>query len=315
MRLQMNRSTLKSIKRNPRFKAVFVLGARHSGVSLLTSLLSKYYNMNRVGLSQFSLQFRPAVYLNDAWDEYAISEERLIDSIIQNLLPETFKDRLNLSPNTKEIFKRLQKKDLEGVFEVLMESAIGSQGNAEYCIDTVHRYSSAEFLKEAFPSGRFIHIIRDGRDIALTDFRFPGNLKNWAFSALKWKHGIDTSLQFSQSLPQERFAEVRYEDLLSAPQIVLERLRNFLGISDKKGKIRQRINCEVQNDLPLDYPAMWKRRLSLQDRIAFERVAAEELARYGYETFTQSAQLPRLIEPAFWDAPDHLKSEAEILAV
>lgn len=305
----------KSTKKNSRFKAAFVLGAWHSGASLLADLLSKYFTMNPAGLSQIAFQFRPAVHLNGNLSDYQIPAERLINNIIQNLRLEPFKEPWKLPPNNKELLKRLQTKDIEGVLETILESAITLRRIPEYWIDTVHRYSYAEVLKDIFPSARFIQVIRDGRDIALANFRFPDNVKNWALSALKWKQGVSASLQFAQSLAPEQFIEIRYEDLLSAPHIVMERLRNFLEIEDTGGFLRQQIEQGIRDDLPLDYPAMWKRRLSWQDKMTFEKVAAEELARYGYETFTWPAQSPHFIESDPWVSvpADYPKEIAELL--
>lgn len=279
----MEKITKRSVLKNPQFEPIFVIGEFHSGATLVSRLLTKYFDMHWAPLSELAIRYNNQLDLFGDLN-YNNNLIRLIEDILCHPRLVSLKKHFNLKIGVKQVFKRVKHRDLQSVLQGIFES-LPYQGR---WVDKVHDHQpSIEILKEIFPTARFIHIVRDGRDIALANLRLPDNVKNWALSAMKWKHYIAAVDQFSRSLSREHFIEIRYEDLLSAPQIVLERLRTFLGISDAEGQLRDLVARYIHDDLPLDFPAMWKHQLSNRDAMTFEKVAAELLSRYGYETFTQ----------------------------
>lgn len=81
----------------------------------------------------------------------------------------------------------------------------------------------------AFPEARFIHIIRDGRDVALSAkdvffgerAAFPNLLKSWRDQIFRAR---------KQSAQLNHYLEIRYEDLVTDTQTVLERVCAFIEL-------------------------------------------------------------------------------------
>lgn len=84
------------------------------------------------------------------------------------------------------------------------------------------------FLAELFPTAQFVHVIRDGRDVAVSHrkrFGYASSLN----SARKWPTYIRTARAAARSLPPEQYLEVRYEALVGNTEDTLRRLVAWLG--------------------------------------------------------------------------------------
>ncbi len=107
-------------------------------------------------------------------------------------------------------------------------------------------YLIAPLVLRCFPRARFIHIIRDGRDVAfrqhLTDdpatplghdilqrlnaLDQPPHIRG----ALSWKFQVEKYARFAQQIPQQNQLELRYEALCANPLASFERVADFLDI-------------------------------------------------------------------------------------
>jgi hypothetical protein len=105
-------------------------------------------------------------------------------------------------------------------------------------------------LNRLFPKAKFIHIIRDGRDVVAsmmktfenTIYYLPGekwphvripNYKNLLDNpshikaAIQWSYCIETSLKQLQKIEKERQLSFYYEDLLDHPKTIIEKIVRF----------------------------------------------------------------------------------------
>ncbi|MEO0949377.1 MAG: sulfotransferase, partial [Cyanobacteria bacterium J06641_5] len=91
---------------------------------------------------------------------------------------------------------------------------------------TVHRHFDR--LLYVWPDAKFIKILRDGRDVARScmSMKWAGNI--WR-GADRWIRAENLWAKMSRSLPQERYIELRYEDLITQPEATLARICEFVG--------------------------------------------------------------------------------------
>jgi hypothetical protein len=114
------------------------------------------------------------------------------------------------------------------------------------------------FLDYLFPRARYIHLIRDGRDVAFCDHTGPSQAfwkkvyfgtdrinawrgysltgKNYrkrrhVFNAAHWVSSVQVGLNYGAML-RERCLEVRYEDLCLSFRTTARRVQEFLGLGD-----------------------------------------------------------------------------------
>ncbi len=154
-------------------------------------------------------------------------------------------------------------------------------------------------LAELFPEARFVHLIRDGRDVALAmrDTSWAPKTANEAASY--WIQRVEQGREDGSRLGSERYLEVRYEDLVLSPGPVLHRVCTFLGIAFHPAMLdytsaadRQlQMSPAPEEDASLRRsvtPGLrdWRTQMEPEDVAEFERVAGNLLFELGYPVTT-----------------------------
>lgn len=168
---------------------------------------------------------------------------------------------------------------------------------AVYDPDNVHYIRQ---IKRDLPGALFVHIVRDGRDIALSlskmgGFRpFPWDRRARGLlpTALYWEWMVEQGRRYGREIPGDYF-EVHYEDLVSEPRRTLASLGEFLDHDLDYDRI-QRVRLGRVGDSnssfktePEDVSAnpvnRWRERLSHPEVAAIESSVGNCLAEAGYE--------------------------------
>lgn len=87
-------------------------------------------------------------------------------------------------------------------------------------------YCIQEFLS-LYPSGRYIHVVRDGRDV-VPSLMLRGHTPEAAVR--RWLHDTAAGYPHRKS---DRYLEIKYEDLVSHPEETMGMLFDFLNISER----------------------------------------------------------------------------------
>ena len=165
------------------------------------------------------------------------------------------------------------------------------------------------------PEARFVHIIRDGRDVALSlrGLWFDAAGGNLEDQAANWLWRIREARQQAAFCPH--YLEVRYEHLLENPAQVLKRICEFIALDyspemleryhesagnrlhaeildrhDSAGRVivskAQREAIFARVGAPADHTraGRWRREMSSEEQGRFETVAGGLLRELGYET-------------------------------
>jgi hypothetical protein len=154
-------------------------------------------------------------------------------------------------------------------------------------------------IKETIPDALVIHMIRDGRDVALSMERqgWPKQL-SWDKSerrmagGLYWEWMIRRGRRDGRRLGPD-YVEVRYEELFSNPRGVLERLSSFLDQDLDYDQIQEigvgsvsQPNTSFRQEAGFAPVGRWKRFYSAPQIAAFEELVGDALAEFGYERST-----------------------------
>ncbi|MEQ9423714.1 MAG: sulfotransferase [Cyclobacteriaceae bacterium] len=98
------------------------------------------------------------------------------------------------------------------------------------------------FLKRHFPDSKFLHIIRDPRDVAVSVKKMWN--KSEIRAAYEWKKSIGLIRNQVHKFNSD-YLEVRYEDILSKPQLNLIAICNFLSVQYSTGMLSLKKSYEV----------------------------------------------------------------------
>jgi hypothetical protein len=143
------------------------------------------------------------------------------------------------------------------------------------------------FFDAAMPSLRFLHFLRDGRDMAFSenqnqlvkhgDALLGDDLrkeKTPVRSIAVWSRVNSAAADYGEQQLGERYLRVRFEDLCAQPAETVRRIFDFFGLEgDAEGAA-----AEVR---PPDTLGRWQlRRKGVVD--ALHRTAEPALARFGY---------------------------------
>jgi Sulfotransferase family len=168
-------------------------------------------------------------------------------------------------------------------------------------------------IQRALPEAHFIHIIRDGRDVALSLSEVSWGPDDVTVADEKWVTELRRARKRALGLARGTYMELLYEDLVAAPEPVLRRVASFVDLPwdeamlDYHRQAQERMSREMartlkplgggtitaeergrQHELVSRPPSQsragrWRTEMSLEDRAAFESVAGRMLKKLGYE--------------------------------
>ena len=164
-------------------------------------------------------------------------------------------------------------------------------------------------IKPVLPEAHFVHVVRDGRDVALSiqEMWFGPNSVDRA--AKWWMDRIANARAQARSI--NSYLEIRYEDLVESPEPALRRVCEFIAlpwdaamlnyhvgaperiaelgdISGGSGRFvtadkRRRIHEFATRPPETSRIGRWRREMSQADRRVFEKIAGPTLQELGYE--------------------------------
>jgi hypothetical protein len=161
---------------------------------------------------------------------------------------------------------------------------------------TPHQIQHLPFLAQAFPDAKFIHVIRDGRDVAVSIRNAGWRGGKILEIARYWKKQVEAGRSAGVLLGADRYFEVFYEQLIEQPETTLKSLCNWLEIEYTPQMLnyyvtahdnipKEHSNLFELTNKPLDTSRVyaWKRQLSHQEVADFESVTDELLNTLGYK--------------------------------
>jgi hypothetical protein len=220
---------------------------------------------------------------------------------------------------------------------IVMGEVAANQGVKRWAVYDPDSVLHVPRIKADIPDALFVHIIRDGRDVALSltkmgGFRpFPWNrqARGLLETALYWQWMVRAGRQHGRTIPSD-YVEIRYEDLVTQPHSTLASLKEFLQHdldferikSAGMGSLRQP-NSSFTDEGPAaqDHPIYrWKEKLSVPEISTLEALIGLSLEEFGYSLTTTAEQrrlnvrqhLMAAAYPLFLDTKLWLKMETPL---
>ena len=172
-------------------------------------------------------------------------------------------------------------------------------------------------LHALWPEAKFVHIIRDGRDVCLSVLNWKkadhivGRYASWeedpvSTTALWWERKVRKAREDGAALGPGLYHEMYYEDLVDAPERECKRLCEFLGVPYDDAMIRfheGRERVEPGRGAKSAWLRVtsglrdWRTEMPATDIQRFEAAAGNLLEELGYER-TFSRPTPQALEHA-----------------
>lgn len=205
--------------------------------------------------------------------ESTVFLERLAD-------PETIAGRVGLAPAQVRAMLRASGSQT-GFVERLMRTRLAAGDEAVWADMTPRNVRRLTFLFRHFPWARFVHVVRDGRDVACA-LRARGESGSGDRRALEraadaWRDAVGGAIRWRRD---PRYLAVTYEDLAADPVACLRHLLDRLDIDwhDDVATVLGEADARFRSD-----PAgRWHEELSPGDLLAIEQRIAAGLSAFGY---------------------------------
>ena len=270
---------------------VIVLGVRRSGTTLLRVMLDRNAELAVPDESYFVPQLArrhrgpidPVTFVDDL--------RRLPTLVEWGLSPERVAERLRRGMTAG------------GAIACVFETYAAERGKPRWGDKTPLYMQHLPLLERLFPTALFVHLIRDGRDAALSFLSVPRGImtEGWGHPhdvrgfARQWATEIRSARDLGDRVGSGRYLELRYEALVADPAGELRRVCDFAGLvydDAMLGYVGHTDSARKEHQQRLNEPPRvgvrnWSAEMSANDRAAFEATAGDLLAELGYPVETR----------------------------
>jgi Sulfotransferase family len=190
------------------------------------------------------------------------------------------------------------------IAEAPFKAYAARHGKARWADKTPHYVHHVDDLLRIWPRARFVVLVRDGRDVALSLRRMPFGPNNAWAAAQWWARGIRAGERAQREHP-DAVLTARYEDLAHEPEREVARVCEFLGLTytpemlalaqaDRSKIVREQAAWfpTIFDGISTDAVDRWRSEMSRRDQRLFAALAGPELARLGYDVAAEPATGP-----------------------
>jgi hypothetical protein len=181
----------------------------------------------------------------------------------------------------------------------IFEAYAAARGKQRWGDKTPMYMSRLGLLDRLFPAARLVHVVRDGRDAARSFLEMPAGLvtESWshprdvATFACQWRTEVRAARDLGRRAGPDRYLELRYEELVADAGGTLRAVAAFAGIEFDPAMLSYPGTLDLAakpHQARLAQPPTvgvrdWRTEMAAADVAAFEAIAGDTLAAYGYE--------------------------------
>lgn len=270
---------------------VFIVGCPRSGTSFLYHLL-----LSAGGFARFHTQMNVFDVLEPIFGDLRSTAHK--KKMMQEWLRSKAFAVSGLEASEIEAKVMAECRNGSDFIRIVMEEVARTQGVDRWIDSTPTNVPHMLRISRDFPEARFIHIIRDARDVALSlDKRHWSRPLPWdkqrslLATGLYWEWIVRKGRKYGTMLGP-RYMEVRYEELVERPESPLKKIGEFLLHDLDYARIQEASVGSVKKPLTsfkedlkegLFSPVgRWKDKFPPDQLVWFERLVGNYLQKLGY---------------------------------
>lgn len=295
---------------------IFVVGMNGSGTSMMLDSLGRHPELYAVPYETLMMPYiiGQAERFGDlrtddnfrAYWEFAIDQMPVLRRVTGGERPELPSDW------------RLWPRTVAGIFDGIFGSLAANDNKQRWCEKTPDHVQHIRRLSTIFPQSKFLHMIRDGREVACSLSR--RYRRHPELIVYRWKKLIETG-QTEASKLGDRYMELRYEDLTQDPRTKMEDVCRFFRLQFSEQVLQSRMPQSPERKRLATgklgaisaNPVKWPTQFDAATVERLERIGGRMLSRLGYrvETTLGDAE-PGWWQQKTWRAADFLRVHAEL---
>jgi hypothetical protein len=278
---------------------VFIVGCPRSGTSFLYHLL-----LSAGGFAEFRTQMNVYDVLEPIYGNLKIAKNK--KAAIREWLRSKAFLVSGLDPVQIEAKLVAECQSTGDFLRIVMDEVARKQKVDRWIDSTPTNVPHMLRIQRDFPDAAFVHIIRDGRDVALSlDKRSWSRPLPWdrnkslAAAGLYWEWIVRKARKLGQVIAPN-YLEVRYEDLVRDPRVALAPVAQFLGRELDYARIQQASVGSVGKPLTAFKEDLsegrfapvgrWKEKFPAEQLLEFEALVGNYLSELGYELSGNAAK-------------------------
>ena len=266
----------------------FIIGAGRSGTTLLRLILAGHSRLHIPPETWFILPLIEALPLSGPLD--AAQVERAVSLMVQDY---RWPDMEIAAEDLRRQAEALDAPRLVDVINLVYRHHLAASGKPRFGDKTRRYINIVPQLLTLYPGAEFIHLIRDGRDVAASNIELNWN-SYYDRQRFSWTLAMEKRREFQRAPFADRILDVRYEDLVSDLEATVRRFCAFLGEQFEPGMLdwqqlgnlvpeRERhIHGKLAQPVSGDAVAAWRRKLNAAECFAMEACLHKDLRELGY---------------------------------
>lgn len=270
---------------------IFIVGVHRSGTTLLRYMLS---TSPRIYIPPES-DFIPRFFGRDP--EGRLDQDRIARMLHLIFERYRFAKEWRGSPPDPAWFLQKMKAPTPSAFLDILYREYARQHGAVRWGDKTPIYTSyLQLIHRLFPDAQVLHVIRDGRDVALSTLDKWGGKEPHVdiyYAARIWVRRIRQAQWASAELGPQLYHELRYENLVEDPETELQTICEFLHEPYLPQMTKQHLYAQRHVSpgafhAPVREPpnptrvGRWRREMSTDDQRLYQHVAGTLLEELGY---------------------------------
>jgi hypothetical protein len=275
-------------------KGLLVIGTQRSGSNLFRLMLNQLPDVVALHPPHILQTFMPLLPLYGD-----LSEKSRFDSLVEDvcrfveLNPASWE---NIALDRGKIAARAGRPSLISVYRAIHETAAEVHGKSIWCCKSMANLAYIPQIEAEGMKPFYLHLYRDGRDVALSFKKAIVGEKHMFHLARQWGSDQELCLSYTAKYAPERTLQVRYEELLDNPELIMRQICEKIGARFTPEVLQYHKSEEAQNIAQAGSmwanvvkPIMTNNRnkflneMSSEELAMFERVAGSTLSKLGYE--------------------------------
>lgn len=269
----------------------FLVGCNRSGTTMLRGMFDSHPEVAVPPEAYFVV---PALRRASTYERGAeLDLDRLFADLRNN---PSFRRNWQLPPAALQELRDHPPVDTPRAIAALYAAYARERGKSRYADKTPQHVLHIELLAGAFPEARFVHLVRDGRNVVPSLLESQHGPTRFADGVDYWRRRVVAGRRAGERLGPTRYLEVRYEDLVDDPEPRLRELCAFLDLDygpemlEYPTKVGELVagTFDARNHLGVARPPTrnvrdWRATLPPRRIQWFEAVAGDALDTFGYE--------------------------------
>jgi hypothetical protein len=282
------------------FSVIQFIGTQRSGSNLLRVMLNQLPEISAPHPPHILKTFFPLLHhygnLDDLDNFYSLAGD-VCEWV--NVNPVQW-EGIHLDP--AQVVSVCEERNLIEIFRNIYELKASRDSARLWCCKSMESVQYINELENSNLKPIYIHIYRDGRDVAVSFLKAIVGPKHIYHLAKKWNEEQYLSLRLKESVSPDRFISVKYEELIENPQRIMQGICGKLGVTFQEDVIMDYFHSKESLNTASS-GNMWKNvarpilkgnhhkylhELTLYEVEIFESIAGDMLDSLGYERHTSS---------------------------